>query len=187
MPRAYITYKGSHTLDLTDLEGQLVDISEGDRRGMRTELEDFGDALSELTGSNEANRAAAGFHPNVFEHFTMCGERLARIDVKLAMARKQLEVLIESRAYYVDARQNDISLLVDAMRSHAQRRRDRTILIPFEKTLRYASQIGDKGAKTKRRLAEEAAATGRAPKGKGKARGARKQQVPRRPEPVEPG
>jgi hypothetical protein len=175
MARIHTTYTGPHTLDLTDLEGALVDLKSGSRQGMRTELEGFAETRAELQGSTQAHRDAAGISPDLFEHFTTCTDRLARLDEKVAIAEKQLEVLLESRAYYVDAQQNDVSLMVDSMRSRARRRQDRGILIPFEQTLRYSGQIGHKGALTKRRKAAEAAAAPRAAaaKGKGKGKGAR--------------
>ncbi len=40
-----------------------------------------------------------------------------------------MEVLEASLAYYVDARNNDISLMVDAMRSRAQRRKNPSLLL----------------------------------------------------------
>jgi len=62
-----------------------------------------------------------------------------------------VEVLRESRAFYIDARQNDISLMVDAMRSRAQRRKDTSPLVPFEQVIKYAGQIGEKAAQTRKK------------------------------------
>lgn len=39
----------------------------------------------------------------------MCNETVAQIDERLAIAMKQVEVLRESRAHYIDARQNGSS------------------------------------------------------------------------------
>ena len=176
MARVHITYEGTHLLDLTELEGDLVDLQAGSRQGMRTQLDGFKDARLELEQSEELNREAAGIPPDVFAHFLKCSDRLTRIDQKLVVAMKQVEVLTESRAYYVHGQQTDLGLMVDAMRSRAQRKQDRSCLVPFEETLRYHGQVGKKGALTKRRLAAEAADGGsRAPKAKAKAKGARGQ------------
>ena len=179
MARVHVTYEGTHLLDLTELEGDLVDLKGGSRQGMRTQLEGFKDARLELEQSMEVSREAAGIPPDVFAHFLKCGDRLTRIDEKLAVAMKQVEVLTESRAYYVHGQQTDLALMVDAMRSRAQRKQDRSCLTPFEKTLGYHGQVGKKGALTKRRLAAEAADGGsRAPKAK--AKGARGQAQAKR-------
>ena len=169
MSRLHITYEGPHSLDLTELEDDLVDLKNGSRQGMRTQRDGFPEARMELQQSVEANREAAGIPPDVFAHFLHCGDRLTHIDKKLALAMKQVEVLTESRAYYIHAEQTDLGLMVDAMRSRAQRKQDRSCLTSFEKTLRYHGQVGKKGALTKRRLAEEAANGGsRSPKAKAK-------------------
>jgi hypothetical protein len=155
MQRAHTPYEGQHTLDLTDLQGRLLDLSAAGRRGLRTQLEGFADAQAELTVSAEGDRSAAGISPEVFAHFLLCTDLLARIEEGLAIAAKLAEVLRESRAWYIDAQLNDIALMVDTMRSTAKRRRDRSILNPFERTLRYHGQVGHKGAQTKQRMAAE--------------------------------
>ena len=191
MARRHVTYEGSHSLDLTELEGDLVDLKEGGRQGMRTQLEGFQEARDELEHSAEAHREAGGIPKELFEHFLWSTERLERIDEKLALALKQVEVLVESRAYYVDLQQSDIALMVDALRSRALRRRERSLLVPFDKTLRYNGQIGTKGALTKRRLAAEAADGGtRTSKAKGKGAGGKAQTrggAAKKPAPVTAG
>jgi len=71
---------------------------------------------------------------------------------------KLAEVLRESRAYYVNARQNDISMIVDGLRSRAQRRKNSSLLSQFEKTIRYAAQVARKAVRTRRRNEAEQAA-----------------------------
>lgn len=168
MSRLHAIFEGSHTLDLTDLEGALVHVG-GDRRGMRTELEGFGKARFDLTSSTAQNRVDAGVPPDVFEDFLEHGRRLALIREKLATAARQLEVLVESEAFYEDAQQNDISIIVKAIRARAKYRRDEAPLNFFENLVKYHGQIGHKSARTKRRQAEEAAAAGgAAPRKRGK-------------------
>ncbi len=67
-------------------------------------------------------------------------------------------MLEASLAYYVDARNNDISLMVDAMRSRAQRRKNPSLLLSFKQTLHYARQIAEKALRTRRKNAEAAEA-----------------------------
>lgn len=69
---------------------------------------------------------------------------------------KQAEVLRESRAFYVDARQNDIGIMVDSLTSRAHRRKDTALLQPFEKTLAYYRQVAEKGLKTRKQKATQA-------------------------------
>lgn len=168
MPRPHAVFDGSHILDLTDLEGALVQTG-GDRRGMRTELEGFDKATFDLTASTAQNREAAGVPADVYDDFLEHGRRLALIREKLETAARQLEVLVESEAFYEDAQQNDVSIIVKAMRARAKYRRDEAPLNHFKDLITYHGQIGDKGARTKRRQAEEAAAAGvPAPRRRGK-------------------
>jgi hypothetical protein len=151
MATTYIIYIGPHTLDLLPLQGKLVDIEEGGMQGLRTELPGFRSMALSLAEAMPLHGVAAGIAQDVYDHFVMCDETVATIDESLAIAEKQVEVLKESRAFYVDARQNDISLMVDAMKSRAQRRKDPTILVPFEKVLKYNSQVGDKAVQTRKK------------------------------------
>jgi len=104
-----------------------------------------------LAESMPLQGAAAGIPQDIHDHFVTCNQTVDVIDERLAVAAKQLEVLRESRAFYIDARQNDISQMVDAMRSRAQRRKDTAPLVPFEQVIKYAGQIGEKAAQTRKK------------------------------------
>jgi hypothetical protein len=149
-------YAAAHTLDVTTLMGRLVFLKPGSRRGMRVDLDGHDEVELQLAESMPSAGAAAGIPQDVYDHYVMCNETVSLIDQGLAVGRTLLQVLEDSRAHYVDGRNNDISLMVDAMRSRAQRRRDETILTPFEDVIRYAGQIGEKAARTRRRNAEAA-------------------------------
>ena len=107
-------------------------------------------ALS-LAEAMPSHGAAAGIPQDVYDHFVMCNDTVAKIDERIAIAIKQAEVLRESRAFYVDGRQNDIGLMVDAMRSRAQRRKDPSLLVPFEQVTTYYGQTGDKAFHTRKK------------------------------------
>jgi hypothetical protein len=146
----YKKYDGPHSCDLTPLEGKIVDLNAGGMRGLQPDKGGFAEVVSELSQASPEARAAAGIPVDVYEHFQMCNETVAIIDEKLPVLKKQCEVLTESRAFYIDARQNDICLMVDSMKSRAQRRKDETLLSPFEKTIRYRRQSADKAVRTRR-------------------------------------
>jgi len=149
-----VDYKAAHQLSLIPLQGRLKDLEPGERRGMRTDQEGFEQMASELAQQVPVHGAAAGIPQDVYDHFLMCNDTVTLIDVELPVARKIVEVLEESRAYYVNARQNDVGLMVDAMRSRAQRRKDESILAPFQLTIQYNGQIGVKAVKTRKKNAE---------------------------------
>jgi hypothetical protein len=151
MAAKHIIYIGPHTLDLVPLQGKLIDYEEGGMIGLRTDMPGFQAMALSLAEAVPAHGAAAGIPQDVYDHFVMCNENVATIDERLAIAMKQVEVLKESRAFYIDARQNDIGLMVDAIRSRAQRRKDQALLIPFEPMVRYNGQIGEKALRTRKR------------------------------------
>ncbi len=151
-----VDFKGPYTLDLSQLQDRLKDLDPDEKRGLRVELERLPEVVAELAHAMPLHGAAAGIPQDVYNHFLYSNETVEIIDEKLSIAEKQVEVLKESRAYYVDARENDLSIMVDSMRSRAQRRKDESILTPFEKTLTYRAQIGVKAARTRRKNAEQA-------------------------------
>ena len=149
-------YQGAHELNLLPLQGHLYELDSC--RGLRPDQERFLECKLELAQSVPVAGAAAGIPQDVYDHFVTCNDRIDLINQNLAIARRQVEVLEASLAYYVDARNNDISLMVDAMRSRAQRRKEPSLLLPFKETLRYASQAAEKALRTRRKNAEAAEA-----------------------------
>src|SRR5262249_51877313 len=107
----YDIYPGPYTVDCTILQGNLVDIATGGMRGLRTDRPGFNFVTLELTNAVPTSGVASGIPQDVYEHFVMCNQTVSAIDERLAIARKLVEVLEESRAFYVDARQNDVSLI----------------------------------------------------------------------------
>ena len=136
MASKFISYIGAHTLDMSSLQGKLVDVEEGGMQGFRADMPGFQPMALSFAEAMPLHGAAAGIPQDVYDHFVLCNQTVETIDELLAVANKQVEVLRESRAFYVDARQNDISLMVDAMRSRAQRRKDTSLLVPFENVIK---------------------------------------------------
>ena len=157
MSNPIVPYAGSHKIDISALVGKLFDLDPRAMQGLRTELEGFPEVTVELSETVSVH-ADAGVPQDVYEHFAECNSIIAQIDQCLVQVEKLAEVLRESRAYYVNARQNDISMIVDALRSRALRRKNSSLLSQFEKTIRYATQVGLKAARTRRRNEAEQAA-----------------------------
>ena len=139
-------YPGPYVVDCTILQGCIIDIVNGGMRGLRTDRPGFTFVTLELANAVPLVGVTAGVPQDVYDHFVMCNQTVDGVDERLAVARKLVEVLEETRAFYIDARQNDLSLIVDAIKSRAQRRKDSKVLLQFERTLEYVRQIGDKAA-----------------------------------------
>jgi hypothetical protein len=155
-------YTGPFTFNLTALSsGILFDLVPGATQHMRREKPGIDDVLTELAGAvpNAGAVVPADAHARIVDRT----ERIAKIRKHRAQLDKMYEVLNESEAMYEDERENDISLIVDAVTSNARRKKDRSLLAPFEKTLAYNAQTANKAAKTRQRNAEAKKAAGKQP------------------------
>jgi hypothetical protein len=150
MPVSYIIFVGVHVCDCSGLDGKLVDLGAGERRKLLSEKNGFARMFQGLTLISPESRAAAGVPDHVYEELLSVHESIGLIDQKYPAAEKLLEVLGESRAFYVDKRENLIGLMVDTIRSRASRRKDPSIRAPFEELIGYHSQKAAKAAKTRR-------------------------------------
>src|SRR5262245_34343557 len=126
MPGAYVLFVGVHVCDCGELDGKLIDLAPAQRRRLLSEKEGFETMFRSLGLIAPEVRAAAGIPDHVYEELLTAHENIALIDQKYSTAKKLTEVLGESRAFYVHARESQIGLMVDTIRSRAKRRKDRS-------------------------------------------------------------
>lgn len=148
-------YSGPLIVDVTKLGGFLADLNPGGMQRLRREKEGIDGVIAELAQSMPGFGAAAGVSPEVYASFLATNDRLAQIRTARAVVGKLYEVLTESEVLHEHNRENEISIIVDAVKSMA-RRKDDSILAPFEKTLKYNAQSAEKAAKTRRKNLAEA-------------------------------
>lgn len=149
-------FQGAHAVDASNLQGKLIDLTAKQRRGLRTDRPNFDKAKQEITTQFPLKGAASGIPQDVFDEFVDSNNIVEQIDAKLAQAQKLLEVLTETRAFHVNARQNSISMIADAVQSRARRKKDPSQLAPFPETLKYVAQSGVKAAKSRKKNLEAA-------------------------------
>ncbi|WP_156339233.1 hypothetical protein [Chondromyces crocatus] len=152
-------YAGPLSHDITALAPILVDLAPGSLRGLRAEQPGLHEVLAELTKSLPIFGDAAGVGPQLHQELTTCNDNLARIRAAQSVVAKWREVLDESYAYYAHEREVVIGQVADAVKSSA-RRKDTSLLAPFEKTVAYNSQVGLRAAKTRKKNADAAIADG---------------------------
>jgi hypothetical protein len=148
-------YSGPLTVDLTVLGSFLADLNPGGMQRLRREKEGMDGVVAELARSVPGFGAAAGVSPDVYASFLATNDKIAQIRAARAIVGKLYEVLTESEVLQEHNRENEISIIVDAVKSMA-RRKDDSILAPFEKTLKYNAQSAEKAAKTRRKNLAEA-------------------------------
>lgn len=149
-------FEGAHSIDASNLQGRLIDLTAQQRKGLRPDKANFEKAKQELTTQFPLKGSAAGIPQDVFDEFVASNAVVELIDEKLADAKKLVEVLSETRAYHVNIRQNSVSLIADAIQSRARRKKDPSLLAPFPETLKYVGQSGVKAAKTRKKNKEAA-------------------------------
>jgi hypothetical protein len=163
-------YHGPFILSLEDVEDDLVDLPDGALRGLRTEQEGMDGVSEELAKSIPAYGEEAGISPKVYARFVEGTDKITKLRKHEAELEKALEVVRETRAKKEHDRENEISMIVDAVKSTAQRTGDKALTAAFEKTLKYNAQIAEKAAQTRRKNAAEkppAQEGGTGPKGDG--------------------
>ncbi|MDI1451438.1 hypothetical protein [Polyangium sp. 6x1] len=147
----YATYSGPYDVSLAALKDDLFDLPAGGAKGFRGVQPGIEDVIHELAASFPAIGEAAGISPKLYERFVAETQSIDALLQKEALLEKLLEVTRESRRLKTHQRENTIARIVDITKSTAQRTRDKTLLAPFEKTLRYNAQIAVKSAKTRRK------------------------------------
>jgi hypothetical protein len=88
--------------------------------------------------------------------FQQFNTKLARVRAARLLVDKAAEVLAETEAVLEDQREAEIGVVVDSVKS-AGRRKDASLLAPFEKTIRYNAQVGVRAAKTRKKNAQQSA------------------------------
>lgn len=150
-------YRGPFVIDLNHLSGILLDMARGAMRGLRREQPGIEGVIEELDKEIAKNGPAAGIAPSTYARFREATENLSKIRAVRGVVDKAAEVLRESEALYEHERENAISQMADAIRSTSKREGNIGITAPFEKLLRYNSQLAEKALKSRRRNAALAA------------------------------
>ena len=147
-------YKGALTIDLSNVKDDLVDLPPGAMRGIRAEQEGIDKVTAELAQSMPAHGDAADIPPQVYQRVLTRTALLTHLRVHEIALEKALEVCRETRAKTENDREDDISVIAQAAQKAADRQKDPGLAAPFEETIRYNSQIADKGAQTRKKNAE---------------------------------
>lgn len=151
-------YLGPFTFDLSSLKGKLVDLVPGAMRRLRQEQDGFTDVTAELASAFPAHAKDALVPADLYQSFQAHGTNIAEMRAQHELFHKAAEVLEESIAKAMHDRENDISLIVKAVKTTAAARSQPELLAPFEKTIKYNAQTADKAAATRKKNEEAKAA-----------------------------
>jgi len=156
-------YMGPVTVDLSKLQDKLIDLAPGAMKGVRAEQEGFADVEKELAASIPAHGEAADIPPHVYQRLLERTALLVQLREKELELNKLVEILEETRVKTENDREDDISIIAKAAQKAAERQRDPGVAAPFEATIRYNSQIAEKGLQTRRKNAEAKAEAVKSP------------------------
>ena len=154
-----LPYTGPLSLDLTPVAPVLIDLPPGALRGMRREQPGMADVIAELAEAVASNGAAAGVPAEAYKRFVDSTDKLGRVRQQSVLLLKLAEIISETEASYENEREHALSQMVDAVKSTAKRNKNKAVLAPFERAIRYTQQASDKAQKTRKRKAEAAAGT----------------------------
>jgi hypothetical protein len=150
---------GTLVFDLSSMQGFLVDLARGDKRGMRTAQEGWSEVVLEIYGNQPQYGELAGITATDFQRFHTLNDQYDQIMANLPALEKLVEMLRETRAAVDDQRQRLASAFAQSAESRAKASGgDTTLLARYEKTCTYRSSIADKAARTRKKKAELAAA-----------------------------
>jgi len=160
---------GSLKIDVTSMAAFLKDLPPNGTLGMRTQQDGYPEVLLEIKSNQAEYGDAAGITATDYQTLITTDEQVEQIVAHLPAAMKLVEILVESKAALDDKRQRMISAIAKGAEERAKFAPDGPVLLAkYEKTREYRSAIAEKGAKTRKKN-EEAAAAKTAEEAKAKA------------------
>ncbi|EYF03021.1 hypothetical protein [Chondromyces apiculatus] len=153
---SFVTYSGPLNVDLSHLDGVLLSAAAGATKGMHREQEGFAEVEAELARAMPVLGDTIGVGGSVHARIVTTTDKLAQVRAAKLVVDKLAQALTETEILLENEREADIGLIVSAARFVA-RRKDRSVIALFQRTIRYHGQISLRGAKTRRRNAERAA------------------------------
>jgi predicted house-cleaning noncanonical NTP pyrophosphatase (MazG superfamily) len=146
-------FDGKLTISVEDVKDLLHDLPPQARRKLKREKPGFGSVLDELRTGLPKHGKTLGLSPDLLQKIEEETANIAKLEAARSDLAKLLEVVEESIALQEDEREQDITAVAEAAKKAAQRK-DPSVAAPFEKTMKYHSQVADKAVATRRKNAE---------------------------------
>jgi hypothetical protein len=152
-------YTGPTKADLDPILDIVIDLPKNGKKGLRREQPGIAEVLAELATAVTVHGGEAGITTDMYARVTKPTENLEKIRAMRLIVDKIAEVLDESEVYNEHLREEGLSVVCKAIRANAQSLGP-SITAPFQKTLKYNSQVADKAVRTRAKNAAEAEAEG---------------------------
>lgn len=145
---------GSLVIDCSKQGSFLVDLPHRGMRGLLVERAGFTEVLGEILANQATVGPKAGVTQDDIDGILLDNAYIDDIDAILPAARKLVELLVESRAFYDDDRQRRVHAIANLIEGRARTTGVTELLAKYEKTRTYRSATGVKGAKTRKAKAK---------------------------------
>jgi len=143
---------GDPGVDCSSIAMHLVDLPEEATRGMLTAQEGFAEVVKEILGNQAVWGDKAGITSSDFTSFELSCEIIEKIDIYLPVARKLVELLVETRALHENRRQRTAYAAAEGIERRAKHSAEGSeLLARYQKTRAYRSSIGLKAYRTRLR------------------------------------
>ena len=154
------SYDGVMSIDLTPMQGFIVDLKPGWMVGKRRHQPGLEGVEGELA-KNSGKLEEIGVALAVYTRFVENKAKLVEVRAAKETLAKMLEVVTETEAWLEDSREADIATIANAAKQTAKRV-DGSVAALFEKTVKYHGEIATRAAKTRRKNEEAAASAAEA-------------------------
>ncbi|MFT3774507.1 MAG: hypothetical protein QM820_54820 [Minicystis sp.] len=144
---------GELVIDASVCAPFIINLPPGGLVGLRTEHEGVGEVVSEIGANQVGWGNKAGVTAGDFDQVMMSTNRIREIDICLPAARKLVELLEETRAHEVDARERSISAIAQSVEARAKQPGAEGLTARYEKTCSYRSEFANKAASTRKKNA----------------------------------
>lgn len=147
-------YIGPHVIDLTLVQQHLVDLAPNAMQGARGEQPNIEGVLEELSTAIPQYANDLEIHPDIYPRIVAANAAIPALTTQVKQLEKLLEVAKESLVRLVNNREEDIADIGARAADKGTRGKKGELLVHFERTIKYRSQIAEKAAKTRKKNAE---------------------------------
>lgn len=154
-------YSGPYVIDLTPYQAHLVDLAPNAMQGARGVQPNIEGVLEELATAIPQYANDLEIHPDIYPRIVESTAAIPEMMKEVQRLGKLFEVAKESLVRMVNNREEDISHVGGCAADKGTRGKKGELLVHFERTIKYRSQIAEKAAKTRKKNAGgEAEGTG---------------------------
>lgn len=142
---------GSLLIDARPLEGILVDVKSGARRGMSRAQTGFDEAVEEIFANHPKIGIAIGVLQSQIDELRTLNHQMDLVAAFMPAINKLAEMADETQTVLDNRRHEIIRVIVKTVEAQAEAMKDESLLAKYEKARNYRSAIAKKAARTRKK------------------------------------